>query len=184
MRERRTNKYGLGLAPRARKEKFWYFFVVFCVSVAIASVSVRAKFPHKPPGTLAHPLALADLASESTGPNFSFSSRFFLTVAFPWLSLTPINCLGPCLSSSSSGLVGNLVRKHFVWVSRQSRQRNPLTGVHPHLQKRMPLHYATNVIRIVLFLKLKKRNTAQEANRFVHGNFYWDRFSYWFSVTS
>ena len=59
------------------------------------------------------------------------------TVANSPLLLT---ALGPCLSSSSSGLVGNLVHKPFVWVSRQSRQRNPLTGTHPHLhpQKWMP----------------------------------------------
>ena len=53
------------------------------------------------------------------------------------LSLTAANsslftALGTCLSSSSSGLVGNLARKPFVWVSRQNRQRNPLTGAYPH----------------------------------------------------
>ena len=43
--------------------------------------------------------------------------------------------MGPCLPSSSSGLVGNLAREPFVWVSRQNRQRDPLTGTHTHTHR-------------------------------------------------
>ena len=60
--------------------------------------------------------------------------RLSPTVANSSLLMT---ALGPCLSSSSSSLVGNLARKPSVWVSRQSKQKNPLTGDHPHPQKRM-----------------------------------------------
>ena len=86
----------------------------------------------------------ADSSSHAGWPYFwihsvisSLSSHLSLTVTFPWLLLT---ALGPSLPSSSSGLVGNLARKPFVWVSCQNRQRNPLTGTHPHPhpQKRMP----------------------------------------------
>ena len=57
------------------------------------------------------------------------------------LSLTVTNsslftALEPCLSSSSSSIVGNLAHKPFASVSHQNRQRNPLTGGHPH-----PHHY-------------------------------------------
>ena len=36
------------------------------------------------------------------------------------------------LPSSTSGLVGDLAHKSFVWVSRQNRQRDPLTNTHTH----------------------------------------------------
>ena len=93
------------------------------------------------PGTLT-PLAMTNLASGSTGPNPSLQQpllsdrRLSLTVANSYL----FTALGSCISSSSSGLVGNLTRKPFVWVSRQNRRRNPLTGdhSHPHLQNECP----------------------------------------------
>ena len=87
-------------------------------SMLLSVASVYSKIPTQLPRTRTHPLALADPASGSTGPNSSFSSRLSLTVAFLRLLLP---ALGPCLSSSSSGLVGNFVRKPFVWISRQSR---------------------------------------------------------------
>ena len=124
MEERRTNQHGLGLALSVRRGKFWHF------SVAIVSV-YPSEIPTQLLGTLTHPLALADLASGSTCPNSSLSSRLSLTVAFPCLSITPI---------CSLLFVGNLAHKPFVWVLHQNRQRNPLTGTHqhPHPQKRMP----------------------------------------------
>ena len=103
----------------------------FSVHLAIAS-TYPSRISTQPPGTLIHPLALADLASESTGSNSSLSSCLSLTIAFPQLLLT---ALGPCLSSSFSGLIGDLTRKPFMWVSHQNRQRN-LTGTHP--QKWIP----------------------------------------------
>ena len=93
-------------------------------------------------GTLTHPLVLANPASESTSPNSLFTSCLSLTIAFPWLSLTPLcSALGLCLSSSSSTLVGNLMCKPFVWALRQNRQRNPLTGAHPHPHNECSLSY-------------------------------------------
>ena len=145
-KKRRTNKHGLGLAPSARRQKFEHFYVVFCASVAIASVYPN-EIPTEPPEPLIYILALANADSGSKGPGYPLSSRHCQTVAFPWLLLT---ALEPCLSSSSSGLVGNLTRKPFVWVSRQSRHRNPLTGAHPHPQKLMDPHrvtWLTDVLR-------------------------------------
>ena len=66
----------------------WHFYA----SVAIASVYL-SKIPTQLPGTLTHPLALADPASGSTGPNSSFSRCPSLAVTFPWMSLTPLSSL-------------------------------------------------------------------------------------------
>ena len=100
--------------------------------MAIVSVYPN-EIPTQVPGKLTHLLTqagLADLASGSTGPITSLQQPLLsgrhlsLTVANSYL----LTVLGPCLSSSSSGLVGNV----FVWVSRQNTQKNPLTGAHPH----------------------------------------------------
>ena len=56
------------------------------------------------------------------------------SASFSWLA--PI--LRLWLPSSSSGLVGNLARKPFVWVSHQNRQRNLLTGTYPHPHNECP----------------------------------------------
>ena len=61
---------------------------------AIANVYPR-EIPTEPPGALTHPLALADLASKSTGPNSSQSCCPFLTVAFPRLLLILFFCWLP-----------------------------------------------------------------------------------------
>ena len=76
-----------------------------------------SEIPTQPPETLAHPLALADLASEFTGPSSLLSSCLSLTVTFPWLLLT---ALRPCLSLSSSALLGNITCKPFELVLRQT----------------------------------------------------------------
>ena len=124
-KERRSNKHGLVLAPSARKK----LVTLLCGFLwAIASV-YPSEIPTQSPGTLTHPLALADPASESIGPNSSRRSCLSLSITFPRLLLT---ALGPCLPSSSSGLAGNLARKPFVWISRQNEQRNPLTNTHSH----------------------------------------------------
>ena len=103
------------------------------LSVAIVSVSPNEILTQLP-GMLTLPLVLADLASGSTSPNSSLQQpphsdhRLSLTVANSYL----LTALGPCLSLSNSSLIGNLVLKPLVWVSHQNRQRNPLTGTHPH----------------------------------------------------
>ena len=68
--------------PKYKKGEVFGTFLAFCASVAATSVYSN-KIPAQLPGTLTHPLALADLASGSTGPNSSFSSHLSLTVAFP-----------------------------------------------------------------------------------------------------
>ena len=116
--------------PMCKKGEILAFF---WHSVAIAGMYPN-KIPTQLPGTLTHPFVLADMASGFTGPNSSSLQSplsdhcLFLTVTNSYL----LTALEPCLFSSSSGLVGNLVRKPFVWVSHQNRQRNPVTGAHPH----------------------------------------------------
>ena len=120
--------------------------MAFCASVAIMSVYPN-KILTRLPGMLTHPFALADLASGSTSPNSSLQlplvsdRRLSQSVANSYL----LTALGPSFSSSSSSLVGNLARKLFVLVSRQNKQRNTLTGAHPHRQNENPplCHTAT-----------------------------------------
>ena len=151
--EERTNKHGLGLALNVRREKFWHFSGIQWLSRACTrtkfpySNQERSTYtsefeshwvplsyglvPHlskklsKLPRTQTHPLALTDLASVSTSSNPSPQQpplpnrRLSLTVANFYL----LTALGPCLSSSSSSLVGNLALKAFVWVSYDTDKR-------------------------------------------------------------
>ena len=114
------------VSPKRKKRGSLSIFPTFYASVSVTSLYAK-KIPTQLPGILTHTQALADPASVFTSLNSSFSSRLSLTVAnsFPLLSVLT---LGPCISSDSSGLVGNLTRKPSEWVSCQSRQRNPLTG--------------------------------------------------------
>ena len=108
---------------------------------------------------LTHPLALAELVSGSTSPNFSLQQpslsdrRLSLTVANSYL----LTALGPCLSSSSSDLVGDLARKSSVWVSRQNRQRNPLSGAHPHSHTQNECSPSCHTIQLVGTLPVYRR---------------------------
>ena len=126
------------VCSKRKKGEVFDTCVWFYVHLAIASV-----YPSEIP---THPLTLADLTSEATGPNSSLGIRLSLTVTIPRMSVDYLLLLttqGPCFPSSSSGLLGNLTHKPFVWVSRQNRQRNPLTGTQPHPQKRMHPHRVT-----------------------------------------
>ena len=115
----------------------------------LSRACTQAKFPQ---GTLTHPLTLVNPTSGTTGP-CSRLSRSSDSSDFCWL-LSPSDCpvlstaffcsancllllaasfcllLWPCLPLSSFDLVGNLALKPFVWVSRQNRQNDPLTGTH------------------------------------------------------
>ena len=130
MEERRTNKNGLGLGLSLRREKFWHFSGILWLLRACP----RMKFP---PSYQECWLILLRWLTWCLGPQvptLHFSSSLSLTIAFPWLSITPICSLLWVLAFpflSSSGLIGNLVRKPFVWVLHQNRQRNPLTGPYP-----------------------------------------------------
>ena len=85
-------------------------------------------------------------------PGFWVHRSQLLTQQLPFfdgcLSLTVVNffllltALGPCLSSSSSSLVGNLTHPLCEFRAK-NRQRNLLTGTHPHPQKWIPPHHAT-----------------------------------------
>ena len=92
-----------------KQERTWVSFkckkgevlALFWHSAAIASVYPN-EIPTQLPGTLTHPLELQQ-------PSLS-DRRLSLTVTNSHLLTAP----GPYLSSSSSGLVGNLARKPFV----------------------------------------------------------------------
>ena len=137
-KKRRINKHGLRLAPNTRKEKFGHFPSILCFCVCHKHVLENSNTATRN----------ADSSSHAHRPGLWYHRLQLLTQQLPFsdhcLSPTVAYCsllltaLGPCLSLSFSGLVGNLAHKPFVWVSRQNRQRNPLTGTQPHPQKRMP----------------------------------------------
>ena len=135
-RKRKTNNYGLGLAPSARREKsvtFWCSSPVHLL--AIAWVYSR-ETPTKPLGMLTHLLALVNLESivqrvlaaafltsvdwSSLCPSLiswlTFSRRLSPTDCS--LLLPSADCVPPFsgtfLPSSTSGLVGDLAYKPFV----------------------------------------------------------------------
>ena len=90
-----------------------------------------SEIPTQSPGMLAHPLTLA------TGSSFSFllpTALFCRQSCSLHFSVLPWTFL----FSSSTGLTGNQARKPFVWVSRQNRQRNLLTGTYPHPYNECP----------------------------------------------
>ena len=123
--EKRTNKHGLGLAPSARRKKFVTLSGSFQCICGLARAWVRARFPQ---GHLERWLILSRSADCPVLPNSVLSTGFFCYALF-------CPALGPCLPSSSSGRMGDLVCKHFVWVSRQNRQRDPLIGTHTHTNR-------------------------------------------------
>ena len=135
---KKNKKARTWVSTKRKKGEVFDTFLWFPVHLwAIVSVYL-SEIPTQPPGTLTHPLALADLTSESTGPSSSLGGCLSLTVAFPRLLLTdlsswllsPFDCFllltafssWPNPSLSSSGLV-DLARKPFVWASRQNGQR-------------------------------------------------------------
>ena len=87
--EEKKNKYGLRLAPSARREKFVTLFFGFLWAIANMYPS---EIPTQPPGTLTHPLTLANPASGFTGPCSSLGGCLSLTVASHRLLLTAFFC--------------------------------------------------------------------------------------------
>ena len=134
-----TNKYGLGQLL-AQEEEFRNTFCTFCEPTRACT---RAKLPQKP---------LAMLTSVDCVLLFlltALSSRLIFSLPFCWLSPSSRFCWPPSsgllcqltlsvfsgtlLPASSSGLVGDIALKPFVWVSRQNRQMDRLTDTHTHL---------------------------------------------------
>ena len=154
---------------KCKKEEVCDSFVPLSVHLQAITSVYSSEIPTKSPGMLTHLLTLANLASGSTHPTSRLSPTsvdcsllsnsvfcpLLLTVGFPWLLSTALFCWLVCfvslswlipsldsgtfLPSSSPGHEGNITCKPFVGFSRQNRQRNLLTGTHPHPQKWMPL---------------------------------------------
>ena len=139
MEERRTNKHGLGLALGVRRKKFWHFSDILCFYGCHGRIleqnpltATRNADSSSRVGWLSFWVHWSHLLLQQ--PLLS-DRRLSLAVANSSL----FTSLGPSLSSSSSGLVGNLGRRLFVWALHQNRQRNPLTGAHPHPQNEYSL---------------------------------------------
>ena len=109
MEEKKNKPARTWVSPKRKKGEV---LALFKHSMAIMSMYLN-EIPTQLPGTLTRPLALADLFQQSPLSD----CRLSLTLTNSSL----LTALGPCLSSSSSSLIGNLVRKPFVWVSHQNR---------------------------------------------------------------
>ena len=119
---RKENKHGLELAPSARRKSLWHFCVAFCASVSYRE-HVSSEIPTKSPGTLTHPLALANPACESTG---SCSCPLLLTLFCRLLS--SVDC--PVLSCSL------LLSAFFcLLVSWEISRTSPCVGFAPKQTK-------------------------------------------------
>ena len=129
-----------------------------------------SEIPTKPLGMLTHLQTLANPASESIGSSSRLSrpSAFLdfcrLPCSLDWSVLsTSLDCPSSVdsqtfLLSFSSGLVGNLACKPFVWASQQKQTKESSDWhLHPHPQKRMPPTVShVNSSWIILGLEVKK----------------------------
>ena len=134
----RTHKKRYG-QPRARREKFVTLLCSFLYICGLARTCIRAKFPQSHQERW---LILSRWPTRRLSPQALAHALFCrLPCSVDWFLLfcSVLSCSGTfCLPSSSSDLTDNHVRKPFVWVSRQNRQRDPLTGTHPRPHKRIP----------------------------------------------
>ena len=152
-RKEQTNKHGLGSAPSTRSG-------VVYVTLFVHSVFLWANASMYSSENSRKATSNADLTSHvghtgiygSTGPSSylltsvdwsplcpTFISLnactvdWFFLLPFCWLSSSLLpTVLWDIPSLVVSGLVGDLVRKLFVRLSRQNRQRDSLTGTHTH----------------------------------------------------
>ena len=114
---------------------------------------IRAKIP---PSHLERWLILSYWPTRPLGPHIrAVTCSVLLTVlfcplfcsaSFSWLPPS-FPSLGPCLPSTFCGLVGNLPHKPFAWVSRQNKQRDPLTWTRIHTHTTNAQHCATYISR-------------------------------------
>ena len=125
-------------SSKRKKGELWAFFL-YSMLLWLSRACTRTKFPHSYQKRW---LIFSRWPTWPLGPQQPLFSN-------PRLPPTSVDCpllltpLGLCLSSSFSGLIGNLARKPFVWVSPQNRQRNPQTGTH------LPLHPQNECTHIV-----------------------------------
>ena len=121
---KKNQKAQTWVRPKRKKGQVLGTFLAFCASVSVTSVYSN-KNSHTATGN-------ADSSSRARRPYLWVHRSLFIAQQPPFsdrrLSLTVANfllltALGPCLSSSSSGLVRNLARKPFVWVSRTKHSK-------------------------------------------------------------
>ena len=124
------------VSSKRRKGAVCYTFPAFCASVSYRE-RVFERNSHK-----AH--RNADSSPHVGQPGLwvhrPSSSSLLLSSVVCFL----LFCSGSFLHSSSPGLIGNLARMPFVWVSRQNRQRDPRTGIHTHRNKYHPSCHSIN----------------------------------------
>ena len=130
------------VSSKRKKGEVCSTFLAFC---ELSWAYIRAKFPQS------HQERWLIHSRWPTRP----LDPHILAVGFPWLLLTALSCRllcsvhfsvlppslfcsGTFLLSSSSGLVGDLGRKPFLWDSCENRQRDPLDDTYPHPHNESP----------------------------------------------
>ena len=154
-----TNKHGPGLAPSARSGEVYVTLFVHTVFLWANVSMYSSENSHKATSN-------ADLASRighlaSVGQQVLAATFWHLLTGLLSARLSSPDChlLGfssDCLSglfrtflpSSTSGLA----HRPFVWVSRQNRQRDRLTGTHTHQHNECPTSYYTpSLLTLVIY---------------------------------
>ena len=141
-------------------------FVTLCILSASVDYHRRvfcAKLLQKLQGMPTH-LWLSFLTASLYWPPFPWSAisrrlvsstlrcRLYLSVFLCQLTLCVFS--GTFLSSSTSGLGRGLELRPFVWVLRQSRQRDYLTGAQAYIQNNECPHSVTSRFDLEIPLKL------------------------------
>ena len=114
----------------------------FLTFYELSRVCIQVKFPQSHQERW---LILSRWPTQPLSPQVLAVAFLLLTIDCPVLSVT-------FLPFSSSGLVGDLACKPFVWVSRQNRQRDPLTGTHRHPHNECPTSCHNKYIYIMCFI--------------------------------
>ena len=68
-KERKTKQARTWVSSKRKKEEVFNTFLLSSSHLGAIACVYPSEIPSQPPGTPTHPLTLADLASESTGPN-------------------------------------------------------------------------------------------------------------------
>ena len=145
------NKHGLGLAPSARKGKsMWHFCAALSAFADYRGRVFSAKLPqsHQECRLITWLSWFHLLSASLCWLCPSLDSYLKPTVLFcPPLSTDPSLSISLSLSlslyvfprtfllSSTSDFAGDLALRPFLWVSRQSRQRDSLTSAHSPIQR-------------------------------------------------
>ena len=144
-KNKRTNTGSDQLQAQEREVSVALLFSFSCIC-RLSRACILHETSTKPLGILTY-LWLSSL-TDSCWPSFPGLLSQADRPPLPWF-VTPLFVFSRTfLPSFTSGLVGDLVLRPFVWVSCQSRQRDSLTGTHTHQHNEWPHSVTKFCIRL------------------------------------